>query len=111
MGNTNIPQFGAADSANSRDTLDGEHQLTQDQKRQRDAQAEGGLSSLLPDSVANESQRVVEHAEPGKNVIGRPAGEAETAGAKVAADRKPTAADRTALAGHGSDGLSPSDAT
>jgi hypothetical protein len=111
MGNTNIPQFGAADTANSRDTRDGERQLTEDQKRQRDAQPEGGLGSLLPDSVANESQRLVEHADHGKNVIGRSAGEATTSGEKVAAELQPTAADRAALAGHLDTGHSPSDAT
>ncbi len=111
MGNTNIPQFGAADTANSHDTRGGEQQLTEDQKRQRDAQAEGGLSSLLPDSVANESQRVVDHADHGKNLIGKPAGGATASGEKVAADLQPTAADRAALAGHVDTGYSPSDAT
>lgn len=33
MGNTNLPQFGAADVKNSRDTLSGEQQLTDDQRK------------------------------------------------------------------------------
>lgn len=114
MGNTNIPQFGAADSANSHDTRGGAEQLTEDQRRQRDTQAEGGLSSLLPDSVANESQRLVDHADHGNDVIGktaREAGHGTTSGNEAEADLQPTAADRAALAGHVGTGHSPSDAT
>jgi hypothetical protein len=33
MGNTNLPQFGAAGVKNSRDTLSGEQQLTQDERK------------------------------------------------------------------------------
>lgn len=118
MGNTNIPQFGAVDTANSRDTLQGDQQLTPEQKKQRDAEARGGLSSLLPDSVANESQRVVDHADHGKKVIGIPAAKngATVSGGviakeHVAPDIQPDAADRAALAGHVGTGHSPSDAT
>lgn len=113
MGNTNLPQFGAADTANSRDTLDGDQQLTADQKEQRDKQAEGGLSSLLPDSVANESRRVVEHADHGKDVIEKPFPEVsdEASAKSTMAALQPTEADREALAGHVDTGHSPSDAT
>ncbi|MFC5437882.1 hypothetical protein ACFPME_15075 [Rhodanobacter umsongensis] len=41
MGNTNIPQDGAADTRNSRDTLTSENQLTDEQRRQRSAQKGG----------------------------------------------------------------------
>lgn len=43
MGNTNIPQFGAADTDNSRDTLTGEHQLTDEQQKQQAAHKQGGI--------------------------------------------------------------------
>jgi hypothetical protein len=36
MGNTNIPQFGAIGTRKSRDTLVGDDQLTEGQKRERD---------------------------------------------------------------------------
>jgi hypothetical protein len=114
VGNTNLPQFGAADTTNSHDTREGEQQLTPEQIKQRDDQARGGLNSLLPDSVANESQRVVVHADHGKNEIGQPA-EETTAGsvtaATMSANLEPTAADYAALAGHVGTGHSPSDAT
>lgn len=35
MGNTNLPQFGAADTRNGRDTLSGDEQLTDEQRRRR----------------------------------------------------------------------------
>ncbi|MEP7186330.1 MAG: hypothetical protein ABI767_10880 [Rhodanobacter sp.] len=114
MGNTNIPQFGAEDTQNSHDTRTGAEQLTQDQRRQRDAQAKGGLGSLLPDSVANESKRLVEHADHGKDVIGKPArdsAQGHTSEKRVEADIQPTNADRAAVEGHVGTGHSPSDAT
>lgn len=113
MGNTNLPQFGAADSANSRDTFEGDKQLTEEQKKQLDKQAPSGLGSLLPKSVANESPRVVEHADHGKNVIEKPfpkPGE-QANGNRKQADLQPTDADYAALAGHVGTGHSPSDAT
>lgn len=114
MGNTNLPQFGAADTANSHDTRQGEQQLTSEQIKQRDGQARGGLNSLLPDSVANESQRAVVHADHGKNEIGQPAAEAIAGSGTVdssSANLAMTAADYAALAGHVGSGHSPSDAT
>lgn len=36
MGNTNLPQAGAADTGNSRDTLGGADQLTERQRREGD---------------------------------------------------------------------------
>ncbi len=113
MGNTNLPQFGAADIANSRDTLDGDQQLTTAQKKERDKQAEGGLSSLLPDTVSNESRRVIDHADHGENVIEKPSPKADgnaSANTKTA-NLQPTEADREALAGHVDTGHSPKDAT
>lgn len=113
MGNTNLPQFGAADMANSRDTLEGAQQLTPEQIKQRDDQAKGGLNALLPDSVANESQRAVVHVNHGKNRIGGVSGEDDpsASGHDVSPDRAPTEADYIALAGHVGTGHSPSDAT
>lgn len=113
MGNTNLPQFGAAGTANSHDTREGAQQLTPAQIKQRDAQAKGGLDALLPDSVANESQRVVAHADHGKNVIGQPASEtpAGSTSESASSNLQPTAKDRAALAGHVDSGHSPSGAT
>ncbi len=42
MGNTNLPQFVAAGTENSRDTLSGEDQLT-DQQRKKDRQDKQGI--------------------------------------------------------------------
>lgn len=109
MGNTNLPQFGAADTANSRDTLEGAQQLTAAQIKQRDAEATGGVNALLPDSVANESQRAIVHADHGKNVIAQPASGSEAA--IDSTNRQPTVRDRAALAGHVDTGHSPSGAT
>lgn len=113
VGNTNLPQFGAADTANSHDTREGAEQLTPAQIEQRDAQAKGGLDALLPDSVANESQRVVVHADHGKNVIGQAASgsPAGSAAENASVNLQPTAKDRAVLAGHVDTGHSPSDAT
>lgn len=114
MGNTNLPQFGAADTANSRDTRVGEQQLTAAQIAQRDAQAKGGLDALLPDSVANESQRAVVHADHGRNEVGQPTQGPSTGSAAAqmrSADLCLSAADYAALAGHVGTGYSPSDAT
>lgn len=112
MGNTNIPQFGAADTANSHDTRKGAEQLTPEQKKQRDAQAQGGLGSLLPDSVANESNRVVEHANHGENVIGAATLNEDSGPSSKRVEENPaTLKDRAALIGHVDTGYSPSDAT
>lgn len=113
MGNTNLPQFGAADTANSHDTREGAQQLTPEQAKQRDMQARGGVESLLSDSVANESQRAVVHADHGKNVIGQPATEAASGpdGEATLSSLLPTEADRAALAGHVGTGHSASGAT
>ncbi|MDQ6646787.1 MAG: hypothetical protein M3Y93_06100 [Pseudomonadota bacterium] len=129
MGNTNIPQFGAANTTNSRDTRVGTEQLTDDQERQRDAQADGGVSALLPDSVANESQRVIVHVDRDKTVISETADEAvegttseekakvvgtqptETDAQPAGAVIQPAESDYRAVAGHVGTGHSPSDAT
>lgn len=113
MGNTNLPQFGAAETDNSHDTLEGDQQLTPAQRTQCDAQARGGIESLLSDSVANESQRAVVHADHGKNVIGEPAEQAASGpeSAVTSANLLPNAADRAALTGHVGTGHSASGAT
>jgi hypothetical protein len=36
MGNTNLPQFGAADTRNGRDTLSGDEQLTDAERKRKD---------------------------------------------------------------------------
>jgi hypothetical protein len=103
MGNTNIPQFGAADADNSRDTLTGDRQLTAKQKQELDKQLSGGLEALLPDSVANESTSLVEHADHGRNIIGKRSSDEGEA--------LPTEHDLEVLAGHVGTGHSPSGAT
>ncbi|MGB3749737.1 MAG: hypothetical protein WA961_16255 [Rhodanobacter sp.] len=55
MGNTNLPQFGAADTRNSRDTLSGEEQLT-DEERKRER--EPGDAGPAPGRPKNAPARV-----------------------------------------------------
>jgi hypothetical protein len=58
MGNTNLPQFGAADTSNSRDTRSGADQLTDAQKKERDdAQKEQGVGPA-PGRPANAPDRI-----------------------------------------------------
>lgn len=61
MGNTNLPQFGAADIENSRDTLSGTSQLTDEQKRKKKRhpasgqEAESGEGNELQDPKAEQA--------------------------------------------------------
>ena len=41
MGNTNLPQFGAADTSNGRDTLSGDEQLTDEERKHGDERSPG----------------------------------------------------------------------
>lgn len=102
MGNTNLPQFGAAGRDNSRDTLPGSEQLT-DQQRRQHRSATGGTEPP-PNSVPapGQSRDTAHRREAG--------GTAEDEG-----DRQPGTApatdDRRAYEGHQDTGHSPSDAT
>lgn len=58
MGNTNLPQFGAAGTRNSRDTRSGTDQLTDEQKTQRDdADPEHGVGPA-PGRPGNAPERI-----------------------------------------------------
>ena len=59
MGNTNLPQFGAANTENSRDTRSGNDQLTDKQKKKsaRQAQSQGGVEPA-PGRPGNAPERV-----------------------------------------------------
>lgn len=95
MGNTNLPQFGAAETKNSKDTLSGKNQLTEEQQRRRKkARSDVGPS---PGRPKNSTRRI-----PGQNV------DREGSGGSAA---ELDAVDRKALAGHANTGHSSSDAT
>ena len=113
MGNTNMPQFGAADTDNSRDTLPGDEQLTQKQKEQRNDDPRGGIGALLPDRVPNESTYLVEHADHGRNVVedASDKNDEDQPTGRAAENLEPTEQDVEALAGHVGTGHSPSGAT
>ena len=57
MGNTNLPQAGAADTENSRDTRSGEQQLTDKEQKQRD-RADKGDVGPAPSRPKNAPARV-----------------------------------------------------
>ncbi len=58
MGNTNLPQFGTADTENSRDTLVGANQLTEAQKEQREPERKQGNVGPSPGRPANAPERI-----------------------------------------------------
>jgi hypothetical protein len=58
MGNTNIPQGGAAGARNSRDTLTGADQLTDEQKRQRSAHKDDGSVGPSPSRPKDAPARI-----------------------------------------------------
>jgi hypothetical protein len=119
MGNTNIPQFGALGTRNSRDTLVGDEQLTEEQKRERDAQKHG--VGPAPGRPANAPERI-----PGQKLdpndkkgpadgdekhdhdsdVERPEEKDSHASTNTAGRSK-----REAFGGHANTGHSPSDAT
>jgi hypothetical protein len=121
MGNTNIPQGGAAHTHNSRDTLTGEEQLTDEQKQQRSAQKNDAGVGPSPSRPKNAPERV-----PGQSRA--PADDADRAqndskhdrrdGTEEPAEDDPYnprnttgAGDPEALEGHANTGHSPSDAS
>lgn len=63
MGNTNIPQFGAIGTRNSRDTLAGDNQLTEEQKKERKEGRKRGVGPS-PGRPANAPERI-----PGQHAI------------------------------------------
>lgn len=100
MGNTNLPQAGAADTANSRDTLGGEDQLTGPQKEDRQ---DGQGIGPSPGRPKNAPERV-----PGQ---GRDPGTADENGHERNEDVEQPADDDPANGGYADTGHSPSDAT
>jgi hypothetical protein len=65
MGNTNLPQFGAANTKNSRDTKAGDEQKTDEQKKEHKADPESpeSIAPLAADRPKNAPARI-----PGQNI-------------------------------------------
>lgn len=120
MGNTNLPQFGAIGSRNSRDTLVGDDQLTEEQKKERDKAQRRGIGPA-PSRPANAPARI-----PGQNLDSSDQKEVTDDDGKRDRDsdsERPLKDDshepesiagrreREALGGHANTGHSPSDAT
>lgn len=118
MGNTNIPQFGAADADNSRDTLTGAHQLT-DEQQQHAAHKQGGIGPA-PGRPKNAPERIpgqlrdpaeADDVEGGGDEQQRRDGDTDVERPGNADDPEHVSVDTAALAGHANTGHSPSDAT
>lgn len=121
MGNTNIPQFGAIGTRNSRDTLAGDDQLTEEQKKARDAQKHAQKHGVgpAPGRPANAPERIPGQAlDPNDQKDVTDDGEKDhdshvkRSGKKDSLRPGKTAGSkRRALGGHANTGHSPSDAT
>ena len=98
MGNTNLPQFGAAGTDNSRDTLSGTEQLTDQQRKQSPSDA-GGTEPPADAVPAPSQSRDTAH----QRGVGRE--DEPEPGTAPATD------DPRACEGHHNTGHSPSDAT
>lgn len=111
MGNTNLPQFGAAGTENSRDTLSGEDQLT-DQQRKKDRQDEQGIGPSpsrpknapprIPGQLRDPKETDREKRDRNDNVEQPDESDPDNPG---------NINDPAALGGHADTGHSPSDAT
>ena len=117
MGNTNIPQFGAIGTRNSRDTLVGDDQLTEEQKKVRGAQKHGvgpapGRPANAPERIPgqaldpNDEKDVTDDGEKDHDSHVKRSGKQDSLWPAKAAGSK-----RRALGGHANTGHSPSDAT
>jgi hypothetical protein len=105
MGNTNLPQAGAADTGNSRDTLSGESQLTDEEKAQADRH-DKSTTGPSPSRPKDAPARI-----PGQQ---RDTDTGDADSADDEADQKGGHADNddsTAFGGHANTGHSPSGAT
>jgi hypothetical protein len=121
MGNTNIPQFGAADTRNSRDTLTGDEQLTDQQKQQRAARkrdADVGPSPSRPKDaparIPGQSRETPDDAdrEAGDRKRDRKGNPDQSGESDPYNPRNTTGAgDPAAYEGHANTGHSPPDAT
>lgn len=119
MSNTNIPPFGAADTGNSRATLTGEQQRTDEQQTQRAAHKQGGIGPA-PGRPDNAPERI-----PGQLRDPEEADDVEGGGDDQERHNDDTDVERpgktndpdhvnesaAALAGHANTGHSPADAT
>lgn len=123
MGNTNIPQSGAIGTRNSRDTLTGDDQLTEEQKKERhDAQKYGvgpspGRPANAPERIPGQ-QRDPDDAEDVEGVAEDDEKRDRDSDVERPAEDDPYnprnttgAGDPEALGGHANTGHSPSDAT
>jgi hypothetical protein len=119
MGNTNIPQGGAADTRNSRDTLTGEDQLTDEQKQQRAAQKDGAGVGPSPSRPKNAPERIPGQLREPANDDAQDDGRTERRGnTEEPAEDDPYnprnttgAGDPEAIEGHANTGHSPPGAT
>ena len=117
MGNTNIPQGGAAGTRNSRDTLTGQDQLTDEQKQQRAGQKDGGVGPApsrpknAPERIPGQSRDPADDDAQDNGKPGRRGSVEEPAEDDPYHPRNTTGAGDPALAGHANTGLSPPDAT
>jgi hypothetical protein len=120
MGNTNIPQGGAADTRNSRDTLTGADQLTDEQKRQRSAQKDDGnvgpspsRPKDAPPRIPGQSRETEHDAEPAGATKHDREGDADQLDESDPYNPRNTtgAGDPEAYEGHVNTGHSPPDAT
>lgn len=121
MGNTNLPQFGAAGTSNSRDTRSGTDQLTDEEKKQRDDAGPKHGVGPAPGRPANAPERIPGQQRDAENVEDAPEhGEQRNRDRDVERPAKKDlrspgdAADvagSAAINGHVDTGHSPSDAT
>jgi hypothetical protein len=119
MGNTNIPQGGAADTRNSRDTLTGEEQLTDEQKQQRTAQKDDAGVGPSPSRPKNAPERIPgQSREPANEDAQDDSGAERRGNPEEPAEDDPYnprnttgAGDPEAIEGHANTGHSPSGAT
>ncbi len=119
MGNTNIPQAGAADTQNSRDTLSGDEQLTDAEKWERDHAGKSRGVGPAPSRPKNAQARIPGQQLDAADAAVTPADPADRshAGDELAADdphnpRNTTGAGNPApLRSHVHTGHSASDAT
>jgi hypothetical protein len=108
MGNTNLPQFGAADTRNGRDTLSGDEQLTEEERRRKGGH-EPGDAGPAPGRPKNAPARVPgQQREDGKADDVEASREAERIRRKAAGpDDDPRHPDPVAArAGHANSGYS-----
>jgi hypothetical protein len=119
MGNTNIPQFGAIGTRNSRDTLVGDDQLTEEQKQERDKAQKHGVGPA-PGRPSNAPERIPgQNLDPndgddvadGKKHDCDPDAEQRAKDGSRKSANTAVRSEREALGGHVDTGHSPSDAT